>query len=380
MTSPPIRQPVRIIGIDPGLRRTGWGVIETEGNRLVFIGCGSVEPPDHLPLASRLLAIHEGLAAVLGDFRPAEAAVEQTFVNKDGVATLKLGQARGVAMLAPAMFGIEVAEYAPQPGQENGGRRRSCRQEPDRGDAEDFAAKGRAEIGRRRRRARDCDYACPSPRQHRAAAQGGEPVIGKLKGMIDSYGEDYVILDVGGVGYQVHCSSRTLQALPSPGEAAVLSIETYVREDQIKLFGFRSDVEREWFRLLQTVQGVGAKVALAVLSTLPPAELANAIALRDKAAVSRTPGVGPKVAERIVTELKDKAPAFASVDPALVHLSGAIDNDRAPRPVTDAISALVNLGYGQPQAAAAIAQASRSAGENAETAQLIRLGLKELAK
>ena len=113
MTPPPIRQPVRIIGIDPGLRRTGWGVIETEGNRLVFIGCGSVEPPDDLPLASRLLAIHEGLAAVLGDFRPAEAAVEQTFVNKDGGATLKLGQARGVAMLAPAMFGISVAEYAP---------------------------------------------------------------------------------------------------------------------------------------------------------------------------------------------------------------------------------------------------------------------------
>jgi len=196
-------------------------------------------------------------------------------------------------------------------------------------------------------------------------------MIGKLKGLIDSYGEDYVILDVGGVGYQVHCSSRTLQALPSPGEAAVLSIETYVREDQIKLFGFR---------LLQTVQGVGAKVALAVLSTLPPAELANAIALRDKAAVSRTPGVGPKVAERIVSELKDKAPAFANVDPAVVHLAGAIDDHRAPRPVTDAISALVNLGYGQPQAAAAIASASRSAGENAGTAQLIRLGLKELSK
>ena len=107
-------------------------------------------------------------------------------------------------------------------------------------------------------------------------------MIGKLKGLIDSYGEDFVILDVGGVGYQVHCSTRTLQALPAPGEAAVLSIETYVREDQIKLFGFRSDAEREWFRLLQTVQGVGAKVALAVLSTLPPSDLANAIALRDK--------------------------------------------------------------------------------------------------
>lgn len=113
MTSQPIRHSVRIVGIDPGLRRTGWGVIEIDGNRLIHIGCGSIEPLDSLPLASRLLAIHEGLAAVLGDFKPMEAAVEQTFVNKDGVATLKLGQARGVAMLAPAMFGIAVSEYAP---------------------------------------------------------------------------------------------------------------------------------------------------------------------------------------------------------------------------------------------------------------------------
>ena len=205
-------------------------------------------------------------------------------------------------------------------------------------------------------------------------------MIGKLKGVIDSYGEDFVILDVNGVGYQVHCSPRTLQELPAAGAPVTMAIETHVREDQIRLYGFLADGEREWFRLLQTVQGVGAKVALAVLGTLPPAELANAIALRDKAAVTRTPGVGPKVAERIVTELKDKAPAFANVDPALVNLSGAIDDQRASRPVTDAISALVNLGYGQPQAAAAIATASRSAGEHAETAQLIRLGLKELAK
>jgi crossover junction endodeoxyribonuclease RuvC len=113
MSSAPIRSSCRILGIDPGLRRTGWGVIESEGNRLIFVGCGSVEPTEGLPLASRLLAIHEGLAAVLVDFKPVEAAVEQTFVNKDGVATLKLGQARGVAMLAPAMFGISVSEYAP---------------------------------------------------------------------------------------------------------------------------------------------------------------------------------------------------------------------------------------------------------------------------
>ena len=205
-------------------------------------------------------------------------------------------------------------------------------------------------------------------------------MIGKLKGIVDSYGEDYIILDVGGVGYQVHCSVRTLQALPSPGEAATLSIETHVREDQIKLFGFASDLEREWFRLLQTVQGVGAKVAMSVLGTLKPSELASAVAMRDKAMVARTPGVGPKVAERIVTELKDKAPAYANVDPAVVHLAGALDEKRAPRPITDAVSALVNLGYGQPQAAAAIAGASRLAGEGAETAQLIRLGLKELSR
>ena len=205
-------------------------------------------------------------------------------------------------------------------------------------------------------------------------------MIGKLKGIVDSYGTDFILLDVGGVGYQVHCSARTLQALPAPGEPATLSIETYVREDQIKLFGFATDIEREWFRLLQTVQGVGAKVALSVLGTFKPGELASAIAMGDKAAIKRAPGVGNKVAERIVTELKDKVPAFADIDPAVVHLAGALDEKRAPRPVMDAVSALVNLGYGQPQAAAAIAAAARNAGEGADTATLIRQGLKELSK
>ena len=191
---------------------------------------------------------------------------------------------------------------------------------------------------------------------------------------------EVLVIDVGGVGYQVHCSARTLQALPSPGEPVTLSIETHVREDQIRLFGFASDIEREWFRLLQTVQGVGAKVAMSVLGTLKPSELASAVAMRDKAMVARAPGVGPKVAERIVTELKDRAPSFANIDPAVVHLAGALDEKRAPRPVADAVSALINLGYGHPQAAAAIAAAARNAGEDADTATLIRQGLKELAK
>jgi holliday junction DNA helicase RuvA len=205
-------------------------------------------------------------------------------------------------------------------------------------------------------------------------------VIGKLRGTVDAYGEDWVIVDVGGIGYQVYCSARTLQALPRPGEAATLSIETYVREDMIRLYGFANELEREWFRLLQTVQGVGAKVALAVLGTLKPGELATAIALQDRATLARAPGVGRKVAERIAAELRDKAPAYASADPAVVRLQADLADRRAPAPVTDAVSALVNLGYAQIQASTAVAAAARSAGETASTEQLIRLGLKELAR
>ncbi|TIS00785.1 MAG: Holliday junction branch migration protein RuvA, partial [Mesorhizobium sp.] len=146
-------------------------------------------------------------------------------------------------------------------------------------------------------------------------------MIGKLKGTLDEIDEDSCVVDVHGVGYVAHCSARTLAALPSPGEAVVLFIETYVREDMIRLYGFQTPLEREWFRLLMNnVQGVGAKVALAVLSTLAPPDLANAIALRDIAMVSRAPGVGKKVAERIVTELRTKAPAYAGAATGTISL------------------------------------------------------------
>lgn len=206
-------------------------------------------------------------------------------------------------------------------------------------------------------------------------------MIGKLKGVVDSYFEDHVILDVHGVGYVVHCSGRTLQALPKAGEAAVLLIETHVREDQIRLFGFFTESEREWFRLLQGIQGIGTKTALAILSTLKPSELAHAVALGDKAALARAPGVGPRVATRIVTELKDKMPTFTSVDPSLARLAADIEaTDAAGGAAADAVSALMNLGYALPQANAAIATAARSAGEGATAETLIRLGLRELAK
>ncbi|MBB99848.1 MAG: Holliday junction branch migration protein RuvA [Rhodobacteraceae bacterium] len=203
-------------------------------------------------------------------------------------------------------------------------------------------------------------------------------MIGKLKGRVDEIGDDHLILDVGGVGYLVYCPARVLQGLPSPGEAAALHIETIVREDMIRLYGFSSRAEQAWFQLLMTVQGVGAKVALAALGVLSASEIANAIALGDTAAITRTPGIGKRVAERIVTELKSKAPAYASVDAGTLSVSQQASSG-APSSVGDAVSALVNLGYPSAQASAAVSKAVKSAGEGADTATLIRLGLKELS-
>lgn len=204
-------------------------------------------------------------------------------------------------------------------------------------------------------------------------------MIGKLKGTIDSFGEDHLILDVHGVGYQVFCPSRVLQQLPRVGEAAVLFIETIVREDMIRLYGFASEAEREWFRLLMTVQGVGAKVALAVLGVMKASDVATAIALGDKTALSRAPGVGKRVAERLVIELKDKAPGYSALDADTLAVAQTVSENVAARPVAEAVSALSNLGYAPAQASAAVAKAVKSAGEGATTETLIRLGLKELA-
>jgi holliday junction DNA helicase RuvA len=203
-------------------------------------------------------------------------------------------------------------------------------------------------------------------------------MIGKLRGLVDSTGKDWVIVDVNGVGYEVSCASRTLTQLPAPGQPVTLTIETHVREDAIKLYGFMNDAERSWFRLLQNVQGVGAKVALSVLGVLSPNDLASAIALQDKAQVGRAPGVGPKVAQRIVSELKDKAPgllAAGNIGAKISLNSDSSDN----RKVNDAISALVNLGYSISEASVVVMTVSKN-NEGATTEELIRNGLKELAK
>lgn len=204
-------------------------------------------------------------------------------------------------------------------------------------------------------------------------------MIGKLRGRIDAVLEDSLILDVNGVGYEVFGSSKLLGQYRGGEEAVELWIDTLVREDLIRLNGFASQQERQWFRLLQSVQGVGAKVALAILGTLSTGDLASAIALQDKAMVARAPGVGPKVAQRIVAELKDKAPTLSGDATGTIGLQQELGEGVAASAVVDAVSALTNLGYSAQQASGAVAQAVKDAGDDAPAATLIRLGLKALS-
>ena len=201
-------------------------------------------------------------------------------------------------------------------------------------------------------------------------------MIAKLAGLLDSIAEDHAVVDVGGVGYLVFCSGRTMRGLPPVGQPVVVHVETHVREDHIHLYGFADEAERDWFRLLQSVQGVGARVALAILTVHAPGDLAHIIAAQDKAAVSQANGVGAKLAGRIVSELKDAVgalalyPAGATGGAAFVEVG--VEGD--------AVSALVNLGYRRTEAAMAVAGAVRAMDGEAELDVLIRAGLRELGR
>ncbi|MGB0749186.1 MAG: Holliday junction branch migration protein RuvA [Magnetospiraceae bacterium] len=208
-------------------------------------------------------------------------------------------------------------------------------------------------------------------------------MIAKLRGRVDSQGDDWAVIDVGGVGYLIFCSGKTLSSLPPEGEAVEVHVETHVREDHIHLYGFISAAEREWFRLLNSVQGVGSKVALAILGALTPETILQAIAAQDKTAITRAQGVGPKLAARIVNELKDKAGAMAiGAMPAVTSAKGAATVPTAPAldMSGEAVSALVNLGYGRTEAFTAVATAGRNLGEGASVEALIKGGLSVLAE
>lgn len=203
-------------------------------------------------------------------------------------------------------------------------------------------------------------------------------MIGKLRGIIDSISEDLVILDVGGVGYVVFCSANTLRKLPGKGEAVSLLIDTRIAEDRFDLLGFAEEEEREWYRELIKINGVSARIALAVLSVLTPLQLATAIAAQDTAAFKQANGVGAKLATRIVTEMKDKAPHIAINTSHLPEHTGQKSTETSSSVLGDAVSALVNLGYNRTDAYSAITQIA-SRGEYG-VGELIRLGLKHLSK
>ncbi len=209
-------------------------------------------------------------------------------------------------------------------------------------------------------------------------------MIAKLKGLIDSTGDGWAIIDVGGVGYLVFCSARTLGRL-GRGEVAEVMVETHVREDHFHLYGFVDVAERDWFQLLTTVQGVGAKVALAILSVLAPENLLQVVAAADKAAMTQAPGVGPKLATRILSELKDKVGDIAlaafpgGVPVAAIGLGPDESEGAFGGAVKDAASALVNLGYQPSEALGAVSRAAGKLGDGADVEALIRAGLGELA-
>jgi Holliday junction DNA helicase RuvA len=203
-------------------------------------------------------------------------------------------------------------------------------------------------------------------------------VIAKLRGRLDSIGTDFAVIDVGGVGYLVFCGSRTISGLPGIGEAVELAIETHVREDHIHLYGFATAREREMFTTLMTVQGVGAKVALAILSALSSEQIVQAIGAGDQAAFKRANGVGGKLAQRIVTELKDKLAAFAVAGAMLPKAAVPAKGAAKSSAVEDAVSALVNLGYGRMEAFGAASRAAQAAGDGANFQALIKASLREL--
>ena len=204
-------------------------------------------------------------------------------------------------------------------------------------------------------------------------------MIAKLKGILDSYRDDGAVIDVGGVGYLIFGSSRTLGQLGGPGAAVSVHVETHVREDHIHLYGFATESERRCFQVLQTVQGVGAKAALAILSALSPEEVMQSVAAQDKTMLTRADGVGPKLATRIVNELKDKAVGWSSGGSLVVGKSGAAAATVAGGPIEDAVSALVNLGYGRSDAYGAVVAASRTLGDGTALNRLISTSLRELA-
>ena len=392
---------MRVFGIDPGSERTGYGCVETDGSRHRIVVCGAITTPALAAFPDKLLLIHSGLAAILRECRPQAVAIENLFHAVNVRSALKLGHARGVAMLAAVESGVGGLRVHAGGDQESRGGLRPRREVT--GAAHDQAAAGsrrRAVAARRGRCARRGDL--PSAfagartrrrRRHASQEQGHQletvptriraradstgqaaVVIAHLRGRIFEKHPNRLVLDINGVGYDVFVPLSTFYGLGEPGSETALRIHTHVREDALVLYGFATLLEQELFERLIGVSGIGPKVALAVLSGIEPLELIRAIERGDLARLTAIPGVGKKTSERIVLELKDRLPR-AQV--AAVAAGVAPPETSSLR--DDLLSALVNLGYHRPLAEKAVESAIKAL-PDVGFERTLKQALRELAR
>ena len=385
---------MRVFGIDPGSERTGYGCVETDGSRHRIVVCGAISSPALTSFPDKLHRIHSQLTLILAECRPACVAIESVFYSVNARSALKLGHARGVAMLAAVEAGVPVFEYTPA--------------EIKRA----VVGYGRADKPRTRSRSRSATCTPgrrrgpPAPSSRRAAGRPAgartdlkadgpwsfdlgpwsvpgpwssvrQQMIAHLRGSILEKHPNRIVIDVNGVGYDVFVPLSTFYGLGEPGAAIALRIHTHVREDAFLLYGFATQLEQVLFERLIGVSGIGPKLALAVLSGIEPQEFINAIERGDLARLTAIPGVGKKTAERIVLELKDRLPRTPSA-----AVAAGTAAPEAPLLRDDVVSALVNLGYHRPLAEKAAEAALKTIGSSSDAGfeRLLRQALREVAK
>ena len=373
---------MRIFGVDPGSVHTGYGCIDTSGGRHRILACGALSPPGRSSFPEKLRAIHDGLTALLAEHRPETVAIEDLFYARNARSALKLGHVRGVVMLAAAEAGLPVVEYAPA---------EVKRAVVGYGRAEKQAGSAAFPPGRDRctgsgRVPRTLDRAgfgrpaavrtvrspvvaaVPAPRRRLTLGT----MIAALRGTLAEKQPGRIVVDVGGVGYEVQVPLSTYYTVGECGAEVALRIHTHVREEAFLLFGFRTGLELELFERLIGINGVGPRLALAVLSGIEPPVLVEAIRTADVARLTGIPGVGRKTAERIALELKDKLAAAALAD-GTDSTHDIDDGDLRG----DVISALLNLGYQRPAVERAVSAALKRKPGDFEGA--LRQALRELS-
>ena len=366
---------MRILGIDPGSSVTGFGVVERTGRRVVHLAHGTLRTSRAASLPERLAAIQAGLTRAIAEHRPEVAVVERVFAGRSVRSALVLGHARGVALATAAAAGLTVCEYSASEIKlavvGTGAAEKHQVQAMVERLLQLAAAPGR--IGARRALAGAC-----AGRRRRPRGREARAMIARLEGVLREKAPTRAIVSAGGVGYEVLVSLSTFAALPDEGKTVSLRIHTHVREDALQLFGFHTDLERALFEQLIRVNGVGPRLAQALLSGMSPRDLVAALARGDAAPLCAVPGIGAKTAQRIVLDLRERAAALSAAG-AHAEEGPALPPPPGDERLEGVVSALVNLGTARPRAERAAREALDAAAD-APLEQLVRAALRRLAR